>query len=59
MGITSSIMHLATNYIHPIPKGGHCRVRVYVPEENEDAPVVLCSELPTNTGLSVTEAAEE
>jgi len=51
-------MHLATNYIHPTPKGGHCRVRVYVPDEEGDAPVVLCSELPSNTGMSVTEAAE-
>ena len=51
-------MHLATDYIHPTPKGGRCRVRVYVPEEEGDAPVVLCSELPHNTGLSVTAAAE-
>jgi len=51
-------MHLATDYINPTPKGGRCRVRVYVPEEEGDAPVVLCSELPTNTGLGVTEAAE-
>jgi hypothetical protein len=32
-------------------------VRVNLSEE-EDATVVLCSELPTNTGQSVTEAAE-
>jgi hypothetical protein len=51
-------MHLATDYIHPTPKGGRCRVRLYVPEEEEDAPVVLCSEVPGNTGLSVTRAAE-
>ncbi len=51
-------MHLATDYIHPTPKGGRCRVRVYVPDEEGDAPVVLCSELPHNTGLSVTAAAE-
>jgi hypothetical protein len=51
-------MHLATDYIHPTPKGGRCRVRVYVPEEEGDAPVVLCSELPANGGLSVTAAAE-
>jgi hypothetical protein len=56
-GITSS-MYLATDYIHPTPKGGRCRVRVYVPEEKGDAPVVLCSELPGNRGLSVTRAAE-
>ena len=26
-------MHLATAYIHPKPKGGSCRGRVYVPDE--------------------------
>jgi hypothetical protein len=51
-------MHLATAYIHPTLKGGSCRVRVYVPEEKGDAPVVLCSEMPTNPGLSVTRARE-
>ena len=25
--------HLATAYIHPKPKGGSCRGRVYVPDE--------------------------
>jgi hypothetical protein len=39
-------------------EGGKCRVRVYFPDEEEgDAPVVICSELPDNTGLSVTSAA--
>ena len=33
-------------------------MRVYLPDEEGDAPVVLCSELPSNTGLSVTAAAE-
>ena len=33
-------------------------MRVYLPDEERDAPVVLCSELLSNTGLSVTEAAE-
>jgi hypothetical protein len=51
-------MHLDTAYIHPTLKGGSCRVRVYVPEEEEDAPVVLCSEIPTNPGLSLTRATE-
>lgn len=32
--------------------------REYLPEEDQDAPVVLCSELPHNPGLSVTKAAE-
>ena len=51
-------MHLATAYIHPTPKGGSCRGRVYVPDEEGDAPVVLCSEMPTNPGLIVTRARE-
>jgi hypothetical protein len=57
-GITSSVEHLFTDYIHPTPMGGHCRVRVYLPEEEDDAPVVLCSELPSSTGLSVTSAVK-
>jgi len=52
-------MHLASDYIHPTPRGGSCRVRVYLPEEEHDAPVVICSELPNNAGSSVTYAAEQ
>ena len=51
-------MHLAADYIHPTPRGGRRRVRFYLPDEERDAPMVLCSELLSNTGLSVTEAAE-
>src|SRR5215216_634162 len=51
-------VHLATDYVHPTPGGGRCRVRLYLPKEDLDAPVVLCSELPNNPGLSVTQAAE-
>ena len=51
-------MHLATAYIHPTPRGGSCRGRVYVPDEEGDAPVLLCSEMPTNPGLIVTRARE-
>jgi len=50
-------MHLSTDYIHPTPKGGCRRVRVNLSEQRTP-PVVLCSELPHNTGLSVTEVAE-
>jgi len=50
-------MHLASDYIHPTPRGGRCRVRVYLPGENQDAPVVICSELPNNEGSSVTYSA--
>jgi hypothetical protein len=34
-------------------------VRVYLPSEEQDAPVVVCSELPTNDGASITYAAEQ
>lgn len=52
-------MHLATDYIHPTPRGGRCRVRIYLPDEDQDTPVVICSELPTNEGASVTNIAEQ
>jgi hypothetical protein len=52
-------MHLANDYIHPTPRGGKCRVRIYLPEEDRDAPVVICSELPNNGGTSVAYAAEQ
>ena len=39
-------MHLASDYIHPTPRGGRCRVRIYRPEEEQDAPVVIRSQLP-------------
>jgi hypothetical protein len=52
-------MHLASDYIHPTPRGGRCRVRIYLPEEEQDAPVVICSELPNNGGTSITYAAEQ
>jgi hypothetical protein len=50
---------LASDYIHPTPRGGRCRVRSYLPGEEQDAPVVICSELPNNRGTSVTYAAEQ
>jgi hypothetical protein len=52
-------MHFASDYIHPTPRGGQCRVRIYLPEGERDAPVVICSELPNNGGTSVTHAAEQ
>src|SRR5215213_3047789 len=59
LGGYHSSVRLATDYIHPTPRGGRCRVRVYLPKEELDAPVVICSELPTNEGSSITYAAEQ
>jgi hypothetical protein len=52
-------MHLASDYIHKTPRNGQCRMRIYLPEEELDAPIVICSELPHNGGSSVTSAAEQ
>jgi len=52
-------MHLASDYIHPTPRARRCRMRIYLPEEEQDASVVICSELPNNGGTSVTYAAEQ
>ena len=56
------LMHLASDYIHPYKDAGgrpaHCRVRIYLPEDMHDVPVVICSELPNNPGGSITNSAE-
>ena len=52
-------MHLASDYIHKTPHKGRCRIRIYMPEDLEyDAPVVICTELLDNPGMSITNAAE-
>ncbi len=55
-------MHLASDYIHPYKGAGgrptRCRVRIYLPEDVRDAPVVICSKLPSNPGGSVTNSAK-
>jgi hypothetical protein len=55
-------MHLASDYIHPYKDGGgrpaRCRVRIYLPDDDLDAPVIVCSELPNNPGGSITNSAE-
>ena len=55
-------VHLASDYIHPYRSAGgrraRCRVRIYLPEDVRDTPVVICSELPNNSGGSVTNSAE-
>jgi hypothetical protein len=44
-------MHLASDYFHPFKDAGgrpsHFRVCIYLPDDIRDAPVVICSELPT------------
>lgn len=52
-------MHLTSDYIHPTPRGGMSRIRIYLSEEEGDAPVVICSELANNPGSSVTYAAHQ
>jgi hypothetical protein len=52
-------VHLAVDYIHPTPRDGRCRIRIYLPQDEQDAPVVTCSELPSNEGSSVTYSAHQ
>jgi hypothetical protein len=52
-------VHLAVDYMHPVPRRGRCRVRVFLPDDpRRDRPLVVCSELPDNPGASVTSAAQ-
>ena len=51
-------VRLAADYIHPTPQGGQCRIRLYLPDEEQDAPVVVCTEPPENPGVPITYAVE-
>ena len=55
-------MHLASDYIHPYKEAGgrpaRCRVRIYLPDDVYDSPVVICSGLPNNPGGSMTNSVE-
>jgi hypothetical protein len=53
------LMHLASNYIHPRLRGGQCRVRIYLLEKEQDAPVIICSELSNNEGSSATYSSRQ
>jgi hypothetical protein len=49
--------------LHPLLQGrrgsaARCRVRIYLPDNVRDAPVVICSELPNNPGGSITNSVE-
>jgi hypothetical protein len=56
-------VYLATDYLHPyrgvIGVRSRCRIRLYLPQEDRDAAVIICSELPDNPGTSVVDAAEQ
>jgi hypothetical protein len=55
-------MHLVSDYIQPYKDAGgraaRCRVRIYLPDDVRDVPVVICSNLTNNPGGSVTTSAE-
>ena len=55
-------MHLASDYIHPYKdvagSPARCRVRIYLPDDDLDSSVVVCSEIPNNPGGSITSSAE-
>ena len=55
-------MHLASDHVHPTPRKGRCRVRIFVPDEEGellgDRAVVICSETADNPGAGVTRSAE-
>jgi hypothetical protein len=55
-------MHLASDYIHTYRDAGgspaRSRVRIYLPDESGDLPVVICSEVPNNPGGSITNSVE-
>jgi hypothetical protein len=57
------LMELTQDYILTTPRGGRCRVRIYqggiYPGDKDELPVVICTELPDNEGMSITNAAEQ
>jgi len=51
-------MRLASDHVHPTPHDGRCRVRIFLPDDERDAVVVVCTEPRDNPGTSITNAAE-
>ena len=51
-------MRLVSDYIHPTPRHGRCRIRVYLPERRRETRpwsfARSCLALPSNEGSSVT-----
>jgi hypothetical protein len=50
-------MEKTHDYIRPTLRGGRCRMRIY--HDGDELPVVVCTELPDNEGMSITNAAEQ
>jgi hypothetical protein len=46
-------------HYYPAPRAGRLRIRIYLPDEERDAPAVICTELPGNQGQSVANAVEQ
>jgi hypothetical protein len=41
-------LHLISDYLHPIAPRGKCRIRIFLPEaedEDRDRAVIICTEL--------------
>jgi hypothetical protein len=51
------LLELTHDYIHPTPHGGRCRVRIF--EDRTELPVIVCTELTDNPGMSITNTAEQ
>jgi hypothetical protein len=52
--------HAPSQRLYSLLQGrpSHCRVRIYLPNDARDAPVVVCSELPNNPGGAIINSAE-
>ena len=45
-------MRLASDYVHPTPHKGRCRVRIYEPDDEHDPFVVVLTEPRDNPALA-------
>lgn len=52
-------MKVTHDYVRPIPGGGRCRIRVYEPDERNDSPIVICTDLRENGAQPVADATSE
>jgi hypothetical protein len=50
-------VRIGSEWIEPSGKA-RCRVRIYLPDDDLDAPVVVCSELLNNPGGSIADSVE-